>query len=131
MLLLTLADLTVLPIAATAVCASVHMPALIGTALSAFKIELLLDMPTLADVFSGNISSWRDERIRPAQSLLPPPESFRFRSTCASLPLVFGRSSFACYPRRVREKHGDFVCNTAHCACVLQAPQPQRRRAAA
>ena len=76
MLLLTLADLTVLPIAATAVCASVHMPALIGTALSAFKIELLLDMPTLADVFSGNISSWRDERIRPAKFPSSPARTF-------------------------------------------------------
>ena len=54
-------DLAVLPMGGTAVCASVHMPGLLGWPA---PVKLLLDMPTLTSIFSGNISNWSHPDLR-------------------------------------------------------------------
>lgn len=48
-------------------CPAVNLPFLLGSD----QIRLVLDLPTVADIFAGRITKWRDERIRKHNPNLP------------------------------------------------------------
>eukprot|EP00928_Gymnodinium_smaydae_P008095 TRINITY_DN12921_c0_g2_i1.p1 TRINITY_DN12921_c0_g2~~TRINITY_DN12921_c0_g2_i1.p1 ORF type:complete len:1278 (+),score=148.53 TRINITY_DN12921_c0_g2_i1:514-3834(+) len=57
----------VLPVLSTFVCAVVNIPFLKGSE----EISLVLDVPTVADIFAGEIQKWSDPRIKKANPNLP------------------------------------------------------------
>eukprot|EP00928_Gymnodinium_smaydae_P029446 TRINITY_DN22179_c0_g5_i2.p1 TRINITY_DN22179_c0_g5~~TRINITY_DN22179_c0_g5_i2.p1 ORF type:complete len:1271 (-),score=214.93 TRINITY_DN22179_c0_g5_i2:209-4021(-) len=60
-------DVLMFPLASSIVCPVVNVPLLQGS----HQITLVLDLPTVANIFSGEIRSWVDDRIRQLNPNLP------------------------------------------------------------
>jgi phosphate transport system substrate-binding protein len=60
-------SLEVFPVVSSILCPAVNLPILAGST----QIRLILDLPTVADIFNGKITSWVDARIRSLNPNLP------------------------------------------------------------